>query len=331
MKTLIIAEAGVNHNGSIKIAKNLIDVAVEAGADLVKFQLFKAERLATPLANLAEYQKHSESDLASQLQLLKNLQIEPEDYLELKKYAENCGITLFASAFDLESLRFLLDLDEPLIKIPSGEITNFPILRVAGTSGKKILVSTGMSSLAEIRTTLQCLRSHMNNPQKIALLHCTSSYPTLMKDANLRVIATLQKEFEIEVGFSDHTLGIEASIAAVGLGATIIEKHFTLDSNLLGPDHKSSINPMELGLMIRSIRNIEEALGTSHKHVLSCELENQIGARKSLVAAKLIKKGELFSEENITTKRPGIGVSPMAWEILLGTKSPRDYDVDDLI
>ena len=331
MKTLIIAEAGVNHNGSTQTAKDLIHVAAEAGADLVKFQLFKADQLATPIARLAQYQKRSESGPVSQLELLKNLQIDPEVYLELNEYADNCGIVLFSSAFDLDSFRFLLELNEPIIKIPSGEITNFPMLKAAAQSGKKVLVSTGMSTLDEIKTSVQCLKTYMSNPQKLALLHCTSSYPTLMKDANLRVITTLREEFNIEVGFSDHTIGIEASIAAVGLGATIIEKHFTLDRNLQGPDHVTSINPSELEMMIKSIRNIEEALGTNEKRILPCELENRIGARKSLVAAKRIKKGEFFSEANITAKRPGTGISPMSWEIVLGTISPRDYEVDELI
>lgn len=330
--TIIIAEAGVNHNGSIELAKQLVDKAVEAGVDYIKFQTFKAANLVTKSARQAEYQKKNTSgDGDSQYQMLKKLELGPKEHEVLLAHCQNRGIKFFSTAFDFDSIEYLHTLNLGLWKIPSGEITNYPFLKRIAAYNQKTILSTGMCNMANIRDAVNTLYGNGLSKENLTLLHCNTEYPTPFKDVNLRAMDTLRKEFGVKVGYSDHTMGIEVPIAAVALGATVIEKHFTLDRMMEGPDHKASLEPDELKAMVSAIRNIEKALGSSDKKVSDSERGNIAIARKSIVAAKDIKKGEALTEENITVKRPGTGISPMRWEEVIGKKAVRDFKEDELI
>ncbi len=331
MNTFIIAEAGVNHNGSIELAKKLIDVAVEAGADAVKFQTFKAEKVISKFAQKAEYQKKTTDSQESQLEMVKKLELSFENFVELKKYCDERNIIFLSTPFDIESARFLYELGLEIFKIPSGEITNYLLLREIGSFNKKIILSTGMADLGEIEDAIDLLVASGTIRENITLLHCTTEYPAPIEEVNLKAILTLKEAFKLPVGYSDHTPGIEITIAAVAMGATVIEKHFTLDKNLPGPDHKSSLEPDELKLMVKAIRNVEKALGNGIKKPSPSELKNRDVARKSIVAARKIKKGEIFTEENLTVKRPGTGISPMRWKEIIGKMANRDYEEDEVI
>ena len=328
-RTLIIAEAGVNHNGDIDIAKQMIDAAADAGADVVKFQTFKAENLVTQSAKKAEYQLQTTSKEESQLQMLKKLELSSQDHHELIKYAKDRQIGFLSTPFDLDSLQLLIDVGIDTIKLPSGEITNYPLLKKSAETGKRIILSTGMSNLEEIRDAVKALKT--NGAEEIILLHCNTQYPTPYEDVNLNAMKTISEATGLSVGYSDHTRGIAVPIAAVAMGATVIEKHFTLDRNMEGPDHKASLEPHELKEMVLAIRNIEKAMGDGEKEPSESEKENIGIARKSIVACKKIKKGEVFTEQNITTKRPGTGINPMRWNEILGTVAGRDFDEDELI
>lgn len=328
-KVFIIAEAGVNHNGDVECAEQLILAAKKAGADAVKFQTFKADQIVAKNAEKADYQKSTTGKEENQRSMLEQLELSYESFSHLKQTCDNCGILFLSTAFDLDSIEFLETLKMPLWKIPSGEITNLPyLLRIAQTK-KPVILSTGMANMKEIGDAVQVLKE--NGTAKLSLLHCNTEYPTPMKDVNLRAMDTLKRTFDVEVGYSDHTEGIEVSIAAVARGASIIEKHFTLDRSMIGPDHKASLDPESLKQMVVSIRNIEIALGSDQKVVSSSEAKNIKIARKSIVAKKAIKAGELFSTNNITTKRPGNGISPMSWFEILGTYAKRDFEEDELI
>jgi len=332
IKTIIIGEAGVNHNGSTKFAKELIDVAVEAGVDYVKFQTFKAENVVVKTAKKANYQQMNMPGTDnSQYHMLKKLELSIEQHYELIEYCKNKGIKFLSTPFDMESVEFLSKLNLGLWKIPSGEITNYPYLKRIARENQPVILSTGMSTIEEIKAAVHVLTKHGVDKQHITLLHCNSQYPTPMQDVNLLAMQTISKEIGVKVGYSDHTVGIEIPIAAVALGATVIEKHFTLNRNMEGPDHKASLEPQELKTMVESIRNVEKALGSSEKIVSQSEVENKDIARKSIVAACDIKKGEVFTEMNITVKRPGNGISPMLWEEVLGTFASRDFNEDELI
>lgn len=354
-KCYIIAEAGVNHNGSIDMAKQLIDVAAEAGADAVKFQTFKAEKVISKYAPKADYQKKTTAETESQLDLVKKLELNEADHYILVEHCRTRNIEFLSTPFDFESIDLLaLKLNLQHLKIPSGEITNGPYLLHIAQTGKPVILSTGMSTLSEVETALGVLAfGYLDNSdkpslqnfqnaycsnaghnvlkEKVILLHCTTEYPAPFEDVNLRVMATMQNAFGLPVGLSDHTPGIAVPIAAVALGAAVIEKHFTLDRNLPGPDHKASLEPDELKLMMTSIRNIEVALGNGHKVPALSEMKNRNIARKSLFAAMPVSKGEIFSASNLTMKRPGKGVSPMKYWELIGEKSKKDYDVDEII
>ena len=326
-----IAEAGVNHNGSIQLAYKLIDVASASGADAVKFQTFKAENLVSKNAQKAEYQKQVTNQSESQLNMLKKLELDTNAHKKLINYCKKKDIVFLSTPFDHESIDLLNGLGLQIFKIPSGEITSLTYLRHIGSLGKEVILSTGMSTLKEIEEALKILTSAGTSKENITILHANTMYPTPMEDVNLRAMQTIQDKFGVAVGYSDHTLGIEVDIAAVAMGATIIEKHFTIDKTMDGPDHKSSIDPEELKAMVSAIRNIEKALGSSIKKPSKSEKPNIIMARKSIVARKSIKKGELFTEKNITIKRPGIGISPMKWDTILGKVAERDYQIDDLL
>lgn len=330
--TIIIAEAGVNHNGSIVMAKQLIDKAVEAGADYIKFQTFKSDNLVTKTAGQAEYQKKNigNSD-DSQYNMLKKLELSEEQHYELIDYCTEKGIKFFSTAFDMDSIDFLASLNFGLWKIPSGELTNYPYIKKIASFGEPVILSTGMSSSEEIGDTLSLLVSCGLSKEQITILHCNTEYPTPMCDVNLLAMNAIKKQFGTATGYSDHTLGIEVPIAAVALGAKVIEKHFTLDRTLPGPDHKASLEPDELKAMISAIRNIEQALGVETKQVSRSEIKNRSVARKSIVAARHIKAGEIFSEDNLTVKRPGTGISPMKWKSVIGLSAGRDFDIDELI
>lgn len=328
-KVFIIAEAGVNHNGNIKLAKELVDVAVESKADAVKFQTFIGECCISKGASKAKYQKETTWSDESQLEMIKKLELSFDAFTELKKYCEKKNIIFMSTPFDLSSAEFLHQIELEIFKIPSGEITNYPLLRKIGQFRKKVIMSTGMCRINEIQSAIEVLRGE--GTTDISLLHCTTQYPTPMQDVNLRAMLTLKRRFEMAVGYSDHTSGIEVSIAAVAMGASIIEKHFTLDRNMSGPDHKASLEPEELKKMVSCIRNIEDALGTYEKVVTDSERENIDVARKSIVALETIRKGEIFTEENITVKRPGTGISPMRWNDVIGKTADRDYDKDEMI
>ena len=330
-KTFIIAEAGVNHNGEINLAKRLIKEAAKAGADAVKFQTFKTENIVTKVAELAEYQKNRLPDISSQYNMLKKLEINYEQHLELIKYANEQKIIFMSTGFDIESNDMLNSLQLKLFKIPSGEITNLPYLRQIGSFKKETILSTGMSTLEEIKTALDVLLSNGCRKSQIKVLHCSTQYPTPMHDVNLQSMLTIKNEFDLEVGYSDHTNGIEVAIAAVALGGRIIEKHLTLDKRMQGPDHKASIEPDEFKKMVDSIRNIERALGSTIKAPTKSEIKNRVAIRKSIIASRKIEVGEKFNSENITTKRPGKGLSPMLIDKIIGKVSTKKYNKDDLI
>ena len=327
----IIAEAGVNHNGSTDLAKKLIDVAVNSGADAVKFQTFKAENLATKNAQKAKYQKDGTDIKESQFDMLKKLELNIEVHKELILYCNRKKIVFLSSPFDHESIELLKSLDLEIFKIPSGEITNLPYLRHIGKLNKRIILSTGMSTIVEVKNALDVLINSGTKKDKIIVLHANTEYPTPMEDVNLRAMVIMGKELEVNFGYSDHTLGIEVDIAAVAMGASCIEKHFTLDCNMDGPDHKASLEPNQLKAMVTAIRNIEKALGSGIKKPSKSELPNIQIVRKSIIAKIKIKKGETLTEQNLSAKRPGGGISPMKWDDIIGTKSAKDYNEDELI
>ncbi len=328
-KIFIIAEAGVNHNGDIQTAKELIDVAAAAEADAVKFQTFKADTLVCRQAPKAAYQMETTSAEESQFDMLKKLELTPDMHRELIDYCHEKNIMFLSTPFDLDSLYYLVDCGLAVIKIPSGEITNYPLIREAGRSGKRIILSSGMSTIDEVREAVAVLKE--NGSTDITVLHCNTEYPTPFSDVNLRAMQTIKEETGVSVGYSDHTPGIEAAVAAAALGATVIEKHFTLDRNMKGPDHKASLEPNELTEMVRAVRHIEQALGDGEKKPSASEKKNMAVARKSLVAKCLIKGGEMFTEENLTAKRPGTGLSPMLWNQVIGQKAKRDFAADEMI
>lgn len=328
-RVFVIAEAGVNHNGNIEIAKKMVDEAVQTGADAIKFQTFKAERLVCKNAKKAEYQLETTNKTETQHDMLKKLELPKEMHMELKEYCDKKKIMFLSTPFDIESARMLADMEMPVIKIPSGEITNLPYLRAIAVMVKRIILSTGMSNINEVQAAVNVLKK--GGVKDITVLHCNTQYPTPMEDVNLMAMVEMREKLNIPVGYSDHTLGIEVPMAAVALGATVIEKHFTLDRTMEGPDHKASLEPHELKKMIDGIRNIEKALGNKEKKVSQSEKSNLEIVRKSIVAAKAIKKGELFTEENLTTKRPGTGISPMKWDEVIGKVADRNYEVDEMI
>ena len=331
-KTLIIAEAGVNHNGDINLAKRLIDAAAAAGVDYVKFQTFNAKKLVSKNAQKATYQKQNTGDATeSQLAMLQKLELSRDMHLELINYCNSQNVKFLSTGFDLESIDFLYELNIDLFKIPSGEITNLPYLRKVGGLGKHIILSTGMADLQEVKDAISVLLNAGAKKKEITILHCNTEYPTPIPDVNLRAMTTIKETIEVPVGYSDHTLGIEIPIAAVAIGATVIEKHFTLDKTMEGPDHKASLEPDELKAMVLAIRNIEIAMGHGKKEPSDSEKKNKTVVRKSIVASKKINKGEILTEDNITVKRPGNGISPMKWDSLIGSAASKDYDEDELI
>ena len=327
----IIAEAGVNHNGSQKLAKNLIDAAVKAGADAVKFQTFKAENLVSKSAQKAEYQKQTTSMEESQFEMIKKLELDVAVHKELMTYCQEKGIIFLSTPFDHDSIDLLNELGLEIFKIPSGEITNLPYLRHIGRLNKKIILSTGMANLGEVEAAINVLTGAGSQRESITVLHANTEYPTPMQDVNLKAMQTLGRAFNLTYGYSDHTNGIEVPIAAVAMCATVIEKHFTLDKTMEGPDHKASLEPHELTAMVQAIRNIEQALGSAVKQPSPSEMKNKSIARKSLVAKTVIKRGETFTEQNLTVKRPGTGINPMRWDEVLGTVAHKDYAEDELI
>lgn len=330
-KTFIIAEAGVNHNGRIDKAMLMVDAAAAAGADAVKFQTFKADKIIAINAPKACYQKESIASDESQLEMVKKLELDETAHIRLQQHCVYKGIQFLSSPFDLESIDLLVRLGLGIFKIPSGEITNLPYLRKLGALKKRLFLSTGMAELSEIGDALNVLTQSGTPLENVTVLHCNTEYPTLFEDVNLRAMLTIGHTFGVAVGYSDHTSGIEVAVAAVALGATVLEKHITLDRNLPGPDHKASLEPDELKAMVKAIRNIEKALGDSIKSPSPSELKNRPIARKSLVAARKILKGEQFSTDNIAAKRPGTGVSPMRWDEIIGRKANRNYNEDELI
>lgn len=329
MSVLIIAEAGVNHNGSLDLALKMVDEAKRAGADIVKFQTAIPEKVISKYADKAEYQKKTTGNEESQLEMCKRIHLKLSDYDIIKKYCEEVGIEFLSTPFDLESIDYLEKLGMRLWKIPSGEITNLPYLIKIAKTGKPVIMSTGMAELNEVEEAVNVLKE--NGAGEITLLHCTTEYPAPFESVNLRAMNTLREKFGTEAGYSDHTVGFEAAVAAVVLGASVIEKHFTLNHNMEGPDHKASLEPEELEIMVNNIRLIEKAMGDGVKRPAEAEKKNIAIARKSIVAAKDIKKGEIFTEENITVKRPGSGISPMKWFEVLGTEAVRDFGEDELI
>lgn len=329
MKTYIIAEAGVNHNGSFDLACRLVDAAKAAGADCVKFQTFRSENLVSRTAQKAAYQQETTGAEESQLDMIKKLELSYADFTRLKAYCDAVGIAFLSTPFDLESIAFLNELDMPFWKIPSGEVTNLPYLLALAKTKKPVVMSTGMCELSEVRAAVEVLQA--NGTPEIRLLHCNTEYPTPYEDVNLRAMDTLRRAFGVEVGYSDHTKGIEVPIAAVAMGAAVIEKHFTLDRTMEGPDHKASLEPQELAAMVSAIRNIERAVGSEAKTASPSERKNRAVARKSIVAKCPIKAGEVLTEENLTVKRPGSGISPMQWFDVLGTSARRDFEEDELI
>ena len=328
---LIIAEAGVNHNGDIELAKKLVDAASEVGADLIKFQTFNAERLATQNAPKADYQARTTDEAQSYIAMLRQLELSKEMHEILIAHCRRRNIGFFSSGFDIESLNYLASLDAKRFKIPSGEITNLPYLRHLGAFGKPVIISTGIATLGEIEAALEVLEAAGTPRTQITVLHCNTEYPTPMQDVNLRAMCSLRDAFGVAVGYSDHTPGIEVPIAAAALGATVIEKHLTLDRNLTGPDHKASLEPDEFATMVRAIRNIERAMGDGIKRPSPSEAKNRPIARKSLVAAKPIRVGECFTVDNVTAKRPGNGISPMRWDEVIGRVAARDIAADEMI
>lgn len=330
-KIFIIAEAGVNHNGSLLTAKKMIDVAVMSKSDAVKFQTFKAENMVSKFAKKALYQKRTTNPAQSQYEMLKMLEFNFKEYKRLFDYCRKKKIIFISSPFDLESIDLLNRLGVKMFKIPSGEITNLPYLRKIGGLKKKIIMSTGMANLKEIKSALDILISSGTKKSDMTVLHCNTEYPTPFEDVNLRAMLTIKDKFGVKVGYSDHSLGIEIPIAAASLGAQIIEKHFTLDKNMEGPDHKVSLDTGELKAMVKAIRNIEKALGDGVKKVSSSELKNIPMARKSIIAARDIKSGEIFTDKNISVKRPGLGINPMKWDEVIGKIAKKDFKEDELI
>lgn len=327
---LIIGEAGVNHNGSMEMAKQLIDAAAVASVDYVKFQTFKAEKLVTKDAKQAEYQQRNAKD-DSQYAMLKKLELSETQHEELIAYCKEKGVKFLSTAFDMESVEYLHSLNLGLWKIPSGEITNYPYLKAIAQYGEPVILSTGMCEMEDVQNAVDVLCKHGLKKEQITVLHCNTEYPTPMQDVNLKAMLAIKDEVEVKVGYSDHTQGIEVPIAAVALGAEVIEKHFTLVRTLPGPDHKASLEPNELKAMVDAIRNIEQALGDGKKHVSKSERKNMAIARKSIVAARDIKQGETLTEDNLCVKRPGNGISPMRWEEVIGTCAKRDFKEDELI
>lgn len=330
-KVFIIAEAGVNHNGSIHLAKKLINVAADAGVDAIKFQTFKAQNLATIYAKKANYQKNLNSKNETQFNMLKRFELNKKMHIDLISHCKIKKIKFLSSPFDLESIDLLNILGLKIFKIPSGEITNLPYLRYIGKLNKKIILSTGMSYMKEVKSAFNILISSGTKKNNITVLHATTEYPTPMEDVNLNAMISIGKELDVSFGYSDHTLGIEVDIAAVALGAKCIEKHFTLDRNMEGPDHKASLEPDQLKEMVKAIRNIELALGSNIKKPTNSELQNIKIARKSIVARTQIKKGEILNENNISVKRPSGGINPMKWDEVLGSKAQKDYKKDEII
>lgn len=327
--TFIIAEAGVNHNGDINLAFELVEKAKEAGADCVKFQTFVTDEETSKHAEKAEYQKITSGSTETQYEMSKRLELSFEQFIEIKKHCDRIGITFLSTAFDFSSIKFLNKIEMPFWKIPSSEVTNLPYLEEIGKTKKSVVLSTGMSSMQEIDDAIEILRK--SGTPSITLLHCTTEYPAPLDEVNLNAMITLKNYFNVEVGYSDHTDGIAVPIAAVALGASIIEKHFTLDKSLPGPDHKASLNPKELKLMIEEIRKVELSLGDGIKTPTPSELKNMKVARKSIVAKTRINKGDLFTVNNITVKRPGTGISPMRWYQILGMRALRNFDEDEEI
>jgi N,N'-diacetyllegionaminate synthase len=331
VKTMIIAEAGVNHNGDMDLAHRLVDAAADAGADIVKFQTFSADRLVTADARKAEYQREGTAADESQYAMIKRLELSRPAHIELIERCRSRGIAFFSTAFDEQSVDLLVDLGLEWFKVASGEITNLPLLRRIGREGKPVILSTGMATLGDIESAMAVLENAGTRRDRITVLHCNTEYPTPMADVNLRAMLSIGDAFGVRIGYSDHTPGTEVAIAAVALGASIIEKHFTLDRTLPGPDHKASLEPTELKAMVQAIRNIEQALGDGIKRPTASESKNIAVARKSLVAARAIRAGEIFDATNLGVKRPGTGVSPMLWDEVIGRKAPRDFAADELI
>lgn len=329
MSVFIIAEAGVNHNGNINIAKQLVDVAAEAGVDAIKFQTFVSENVVSINAPKAEYQSKNTETSETQLEMVKKLELSFEEFIELNEYCKSRQVEFLSTAFDLESIDFLKTMNMKYWKIPSGEINNLPFLIRVAQLRQPIILSTGMSTLEEVGIAIETLRKYGSND--IIVLHCTTEYPAPFEDVNLRAMKTIETEFGVPIGYSDHTLGIEVAIAAVALGATVIEKHFTLSRQMDGPDHKASIEPDELRAMVRAIRNVEISMGSGNKEPADSEKRNVAIARKSIVALCEIKEGDVFSEKNIAVKRPGGGLSPMSWFEVIGRRAPRDFEKDEMI
>ena len=330
-KVVIIAEAGINHNGSIKMAKQLIDVAADAGADFVKFQTFKADSLVTKKADKADYQKKLTQKDESHFEMIRRLELDKSAHKELISYCIQKNIQFLSTAFDIESVNLLSELDIKIYKTPSGEITNLPYLRHIGGLGKPVIMSTGMATLDEVRAAMNLLIDAGLDKNDLTILHCNTEYPTPISDVNLNAMLTIKNEFKVKVGYSDHTLGIEIPIAAVAMGATVIEKHFTLDRTLNGPDHAASLEPDELKTMVQAIRNIQEAMGDGFKKPSHSEKKNIPIVRKSIIAKTHIEKGEIFTENNLEVKRPGTGISPMEWDKIIGKVSDKSYAKDELI
>lgn len=329
-RIFVIAEAGVNHNGNLEIAKKMIDAAVKAGADAVKFQTFKADSLVRKDASKAEYQKENATDKQeSQYEMLKKLELTKQMHQELMQACADKGILFLSTPFDPDSIQMLTDCGITIMKVPSGEITNYPYLKGIARTGKPVILSTGMCELEEVKAAVQVLKE--NGSGQITLLHCNTEYPTPMQDVNLRAMQTLREETGLPVGYSDHTQGIEVPIAAAAMGAVVIEKHFTLDRSMEGPDHKASLEPDELRAMVQAVRNIESALGDGIKRPSPSEKKNRDVVRKSIVANRDIRKGEVFTEDNLTAKRPGNGISPMHWNDVIGMAADRDYEQDEMI
>ena len=330
-KVVIVAEAGVNHNGSFEMACRLADEAKRAGADYVKFQTGIPENVISVRAEQAEYQKHNTGTSESQLDMVRKIMLRPDDFKPLKEYCDSIGIRFLSTPFDLDSIDILKPLEMDLWKIPSGEITNLPYLRKIASMGQPVVMSTGMSRLGEVDDAVGVLLDGGLTLDMITLLHCNTEYPTPYTDVNLRAMLTLRDAIGCRVGYSDHTLGIEVPVAAVAMGAEVIEKHFTLDKTLPGPDHVASLEPAELKAMVAAIRHTEAALGSGRKDVSPSERKNIAIARKSIIAARPISKGERFSHDNLTVKRPGNGISPMLWDTVVGLEAPRDFEPDELI
>tara|TARA_B100000073_G_C23737667_1_gene572757 strand:- start:2066 stop:3070 length:1005 start_codon:yes stop_codon:yes gene_type:complete len=330
-RTLVIAEAGVNHNGNLKLAFKLIEAAAEAGADVVKFQSFQAQKLAIADAEKAPYQKETTGASENQLAMLQKLELTQEQHLHLIDHCKKRGIEFLSTAFDSNSLRLLENFNLKRFKIPSGEITNLPYLRKIAAYKKPLILSTGMANLGDIEAAIEALEQAGSTRNQITVLHCTTEYPAPENEVNLRAMQSIATAFDVAVGYSDHTNGIAVSIAAVAMGATVIEKHLTLDQTMEGPDHKASLEPDQFAMMIQSIRTVEEAMGDGVKRPTASEHANLLVVRKSIVASHTIRAGEPFTTENITTKRPGSGISPMSWDDLIGRKATRDYALDEMI